>query len=100
MKVCKIAHNGSGLCEVADYLHKLSIEAPTSKVAQKFQSKHFTRHFTKPLLSAALLSVVVWSVGLLWCGCLVALLHFCLALCGWKNANVLPNTWVNSLELF
>lgn len=28
------------------------------------------------LLSAALLSVVVWSVGLSWCGCLVALFHF------------------------
>jgi hypothetical protein len=31
-----------------------------------------------------------------WFGCvgLVALLHFCLALCGWENANVLPNALV------
>jgi len=50
-----IAGNGFGLCEVADYLHELSIEVPTSKVAQKFQSKLFPRHFTKPLLADALL---------------------------------------------
>jgi|APTNR8051073442_1049403.scaffolds.fasta_scaffold41599_2 hypothetical protein len=41
---------GLGLCEVADFLHKLSIEAPTSKLAKKFQSKPLSRHFTKPLL--------------------------------------------------
>ncbi len=46
----RIVANGLGLCEVADFLHKLSIEAPTSKLAKKFQSKPLSRHFTKPLL--------------------------------------------------
>ena len=34
------------------------------------------------------LFVFMFGVGL------VALLHFCLALCGWENANVLPNALV------
>jgi len=46
------------------------------KFSKNVDTKNETRHYAKPLLSAALLSVVVWSVGVLWCGCLVALLHF------------------------
>jgi len=52
------------------------------------------------LLSAALLSVVAWFVGLSvrWLGSSFA---FFVWLCAvGKNANVLPNAWVNSLELF
>jgi len=30
-----------GLCEVADFIHKLSIEAPTSKIAQIFNRSRF-----------------------------------------------------------
>jgi hypothetical protein len=72
-----------GLCEVADYVHQLSIEVPTSKIAQKFQSKQFPRHFTKPLLQAAPIFCFWSSVGKQYSFTI-------LALCGWllRIANV------------
>lgn len=50
---------------------------------------HLTRSLAKPLLSAYPYSVFM-VFGCFWCVGLVALLHFCWVLCGWKNANVLP----------
>jgi hypothetical protein len=33
-----------GLYEVTDYIHKLSTEASTLKISQRFQPEPFTRH--------------------------------------------------------
>jgi hypothetical protein len=46
----KVTANGLGLCEVADFLHKLSIEAPKFKFSKIVDTKHFTRSLAKPML--------------------------------------------------
>lgn len=46
------------LCEGADFSTKLQSKNRTPNIAQKFQSKHFTRSLAKPMLQADVLSLV------------------------------------------
>ena len=51
-----LAGNGSGLGVVAAFSHYASIEAPKFKFSKNFHTKHFARHYAKPLLPAGVLS--------------------------------------------
>jgi len=51
--------DGSRLGVVADYYHKCLYEALLFDYPQNCHTKHCTRHYAKPLLCAALISVIV-----------------------------------------